>query len=132
MPADFYGSRLHPGQVPLGEPDHYGIVTYVEPNDPRLPAQAERYNGYTNRETYDVHLWCSSATESFYDMCRAVALDGTSDLDGGERLRVAFPDLVQAEWSSSTLYPGGIAGELINCALARVNWREIAASLREV
>ena len=29
--ATYYGTKLHPGQVPLGPPDKYGITTYVEP-----------------------------------------------------------------------------------------------------
>jgi len=29
--ATFYGSKLHPGQVPLGPPDKHGVTTYVEP-----------------------------------------------------------------------------------------------------
>lgn len=29
--ATYYGTKLHPGQVPLGPPDEHGITTYVEP-----------------------------------------------------------------------------------------------------
>jgi hypothetical protein len=41
MNATYYGSKLHPEQVQLGEPDKYGIKTYVEPDDPRLKENAE-------------------------------------------------------------------------------------------
>lgn len=29
--ATYYGTKLHPGQVPLGPPDKHGVTTYVEP-----------------------------------------------------------------------------------------------------
>lgn len=34
--ATFYGTKLHPGQVPLGPPDKYGFTTYVEPETEKM------------------------------------------------------------------------------------------------
>lgn len=43
--AEYYGTKLHPEQVPLGGPDKYGFYTYVEPSDPRLASAIAKAEG---------------------------------------------------------------------------------------
>ena len=77
------------------------------------------YNGWTNYETWNVHLWLTNEPESY-----AAAQDAARTIRPGPELR----DLVETLYD---LPQSGLAADLIGNALGDVNWAEIVAALTE-
>lgn len=75
---------------------------------------SEKYNGWTNWETWNVNLWLCN-NEGDYDMAKNCK-------DGN-----AIRELVE-EYRTRT---SGMFADLINRALDRVNWEEIYKGLHE-
>ncbi len=93
-------------------------------------AEREKYNGWTNRETWATHLWLTNdeftyssarqvvGTEFEFEFMRAEALeDFVGDILNGEHI---YSDQDQVNAMASDIG-----------SLWRVNWREIVEALRE-
>lgn len=77
----------------------------------------EKYNGWTNRETWLVGLW------GYIDVLRDMAGDyDVSEIDG-DWCRERFDEMVQ---SDSVFEDTGILSDMLGGALARINWYEIS------
>ena len=77
---------------------------------------ATKYNGWTNRETWNVNLWVTNEEPLYFAM-----------LDAGGRDRSFTPE--SAADFAEELWPGGCTPD--GCELAAVNWREIADAWNE-
>lgn len=88
------------------------------------------YNGYTNKETWQVSLWLNNEYTSYhYWSERAQEL-----YDGSYDLETALYDLAE-EIKSSTKDNApeltGLYSDLLTDTLNQVNWREVAKSFSE-
>jgi hypothetical protein len=80
----------------------------------RQPVKTTTYNGWSNRETWVVNLWLTN-DEHTYNMVRGMSAD-------------EIEALVDDCYLTGDLHPGFMS-DLINSALAHVDWREIAESV---
>lgn len=88
-----------------------------------IQAQAAKYNGWTNYETWAVHQWLTAAGSGAEIRHQAKVTDSIADLP--TKLYDYFNDMVLAKdgpsWRSDLLVKG----------LGRVNWDELAEALRQ-
>jgi hypothetical protein len=76
------------------------------------------YNGWTNRQTWNVHLWLSN-DEPLYRMALDAAKPRRTLADAAAAIRTMCNDL----------WPSGRTPD--NDSLRGVNWREVASAFRE-
>lgn len=119
------------------------------------------YNGWTNYETWCVHLWLSNE-EGSYRTCRGLVRDlvfqmcdnctGSGEIDDGDgegvtrcpdckgEGEVKLKDMGQAaeaikdwidEYMGEDVRHGTMASDLVNAALSEANWQEIAEAFAE-
>lgn len=84
-------------------------------------------NGWSNHETFVVNAWLTNE-EQIYHLATSLALAAPDDRIAGENVK-ALVEEIAANWFGDTR--PGMIGDLLNAALARVNWTEIGASLRD-
>jgi hypothetical protein len=87
----------------------------------------EGCNGWTNQETWVVNAWLTNE-EQIYHLATSLAIGAPNALVAGENVK-ALVEEIAANWFGDTR--PGMIGDLLNAAMARVNWTEIGASLRE-
>jgi hypothetical protein len=86
----------------------------------------EKYQGWTNRETWCVALWLNN--EQVLEEGAAAVCN-----QPGEMLQEAAQSLenfVDDMLDDHPTFVGTMFRDLVNCCLARVNWREIAETFR--
>jgi hypothetical protein len=83
----------------------------------------EEYNGWPNYETWLVNLWLTNE-EPIYRTSRATARAAGSDRQAGEAIKDTIPELLDFPTT-------GMAADLVNAAMSRVDWVKIGESLRE-
>lgn len=91
----------------------------------------ERYQGYTNHETWAVALWIDNDA-GLYEERRCIVRDNLDDLrikfpDCGPDESVALADALK-DWVTEMAPDLGATlwSDLINAALSEVNWLELA------
>jgi hypothetical protein len=97
----------------------------AEPNEVVTVATRRDHNGWTNYETWMVKLWLDNDAASY---ATAHALPLLYSLDTGAlaaQLKSLAEDLTLGDGAAS------LATDLINSALAEVNWQEIARHIDE-
>lgn len=88
----------------------------------------EKYNGWTNRETWAVRLWIDNERESHFhwrDVTRAVLKQEPPDMACGTLAR----KLDEAFEEATPQLKQGLFADLLTTALGRVDWHEIAQSM---
>ena len=92
---------------------------------------AERYNGWTNYETWVVNLWIDN--DGFAEDCRHMAAQCVQDTadepcPDGAAIRCLADQIKEQheEHMSLACKVPGVFGDLLNGALSEVNWSEIA------
>lgn len=87
---------------------------------------SEKYNGWTNYETWNVKLWLDNDQGSYNDMVFAAenAEDVADTLDLADYIR-EYVEEMMPEMDASMF------SDLLGAALSEVNWREIAAAYLE-
>lgn len=100
---------------------------------------ADKYNGWTNYETWCVNLWLTNDEGSYNGWTEQAqtAFDGATDRGIGiSRTEQAMIDLAdclkdeiteQAPELEASMY-----SDLLNAALSEVNWYEIAGAFMEI
>lgn len=86
---------------------------------------ADEYNGWTNKETWLVHLWLTNEQDDDALARRAVA---------ALRARGDHPDNFREYVEGVVLgdeAPASLGTDLVMAALGRVNWREVVDALSE-
>lgn len=83
----------------------------------------DTYQGWTNRETWCVHLWLTNEVALYAGTIAAARAVDTFHPENVENYTRDALD----EWSEASDW----TLDLLNCALARVNWREVSDALRE-
>jgi hypothetical protein len=87
----------------------------------------QTYNGWTNRETWLVNLWLSNEQGTADDAHAACNVDGEMLQEAAQSLEDYVRDLLdETEAGAAT----GFTLDLINAALARVNWAELVDHFR--
>lgn len=86
----------------------------------------ETFNGWTNRESWLVSLWLDNE-QGTHERCREIAAACESDLAAGEAIERAIDE---GELFGE-LPVSGFLADLVNGALARVDWRAIGNHFRE-
>lgn len=89
--------------------------------------EAERCNGWSNQETWTMHLWLSNE-QGTYDHARVIARIGKGEhpYNAADRMREYCDDLAHQRRFNGTMFY-----DLIMCTFARCNWFEVAAAFRE-
>ena len=92
---------------------------------------SERYNGWTNYETWCVNLWMDNeqgSQEYFLEVAQEHYDDSAatkfSPRDAIARFR--FADWLKEYHEENIPESSGVYGDLLSCALSAVNWDEIA------
>ena len=85
----------------------------------------ERYNGWTNYETWLVNVWMSN-DQGAYERWEEVATELVADNPDSARERLAeqLKDSVSDE--SPTVDDASLYADLLNAAICIVDWRELA------
>lgn len=83
------------------------------------------YNGWTNYETWNVALWLGNE-EALYRDTIELARQAKDEWAAAEAIEEYVQDL-----RDETANTPGMFGDLLTNALNRVEWREIAKSMRE-
>ncbi len=107
--------------------------------------KTEKYNGYTNYETWAVCLWINNdqGLQEYWDGEAAVVWDDTADdpadsvLTRSDNARNELADRLKNEHEEqaanilldSPARGGGLFADLLNAALSEVDWYEIADTL---
>lgn len=81
-------------------------------------AEDKTYNGWTNRETWNAHLWLTN--EEIFYRAAARLVQNRRTRDG---------QMVAIKLYCRDIWPSGRTPD--GDSLSKVNWREIAASLAE-
>lgn len=96
---------------------------------------AQKYNGYTNYETWAVALWIDNEEWSQRQAQATAANIWTGTADAGEagtksdRARWALADLMKADYEEAVPELQGVWADLLNAALSEVDWMDIADNL---
>jgi hypothetical protein len=96
----------------------------------------EKYNGWTNYETWNVKLWIDN-DEGSYNYWRDVAIstfrlaEKDKPFTRRERASLDLAEQLKSEHEENTPTTTGCYADLLNSALSSVNWYEIAESLIE-
>lgn len=83
------------------------------------------YEGWTNYETWAVHLWLSNDEGSYYAARETVADNLPADV-----AHMAMRELVEQSIFGDEA-PATLATDLLNHSLARVDWAEVVAAFVE-
>jgi len=88
------------------------------------------YNGWSNRETWAVHLWLSNDEASYHD-CQSLAREAWDAADGEhdrkrEAVRLYAASLESLVSDSAPDLGASLYGDLLLAALGAVDWHEIA------
>ncbi len=94
---------------------------------------SERYNGWTNYETWLVNLWMDNeqgSQEFFRERAKEIYGLATADPGGWftreETARFRFVDWLKEHHEENMPELPGVYGDLLGGALSSVNWNEIA------
>lgn len=95
------------------------------------------YNGWTNYETTVVKLWMDNDESSYLYWQERTAEAWQEAEHGGShyttdrsiRARILLAEQLQAEHEDTAPTVNGVYADLLNAALAEVDWHEIADSL---
>lgn len=91
---------------------------------------AERYNGWTNYETWCVKLHIDN-DESSQRYWEREAKDAARNFEGPRGAQDILADRI-ADWHQEAMPKAdGVYADLLNAAFSEVNWHEIAKSLLE-
>lgn len=88
----------------------------------------DKYNGWTNRETWAVRLWIDNDRDTHFfwrDVTRSLKRKEPADAAGNllaQQLEDAFDELIPQ-------HKHGVFADLLTTAIGRVNWHEIAQSM---
>jgi hypothetical protein len=82
----------------------------------------DRSHGFTNRETFVVNMYLTKDA-GLAGLAREIAMEADNVIQAGQRLESYFG-------AASIAGVDGLAADLIACAFARCDWREIATIMR--
>ena len=87
----------------------------------------DKYNGWTNYETWNVALWLDNEPGTYEDARRIIRIE-PDDWQAGKNLREYVESLPEIE---GTLSSASMAADLLGAALSEVSWDEIVGHYRE-
>jgi len=85
---------------------------------------SNKYNGWTNYETWNVNLWLNN-DQGTYDFIVELAKQYADDAPMLAQALESFVDELQPELEASMF------SDILNAAMLEVNWQEIADALLE-
>ena len=91
----------------------------------------EKYNGWTNRETWLVNLWLSNEEASYFELRERVAERKASDMETDDRILGEIVEEYVEEMLFGDKSPAGLATDLLRGALSDVDWEEIGRAFAE-
>ena len=89
---------------------------------------SDKYNGWTNYETWNVKLWIDN-DEGSYNYWKERTEEIADDAEERDAAELALADVLKAEHEETLPELTGFAADLLNAAFGEVDWYEIAASL---
>ncbi len=87
--------------------------------------EANKYNGWSNRETWVVNLWLTNDQASYYLMLEALK-HSDSDYTCAEWLQERLRDQLDEEAGTASMW-----SDLLSTAFYRVDWVEVIECNRE-
>lgn len=100
----------------------------------KVPEKDTKYNGWTNYETWAVNLWMQNDQASQEYACELAKSRWAGTIAEGahthsEMARYALAESLEEQHETDMPPDVGVYGDLLNAALQRVNWDEIANAL---
>lgn len=91
----------------------------------------EKYNGWSNYETWVVKLWMDN-DEGSYDYWRENTEEAYNDAEKRRQFaRIALADRLENDHREAMPEVTGVFADLLGRAMGRVDWHEIADALLE-
>jgi hypothetical protein len=84
----------------------------------------EKYNGYTNYETWCLALWLDNEQGQYQMWQERSKVLEVYEL--GQELKAYYQDEINPLINNASFY-----SDLLNSALSEINWREVAEKLKE-
>ena len=85
----------------------------------------EKYNGWTNYETWATNLWMTR-DEVEYTICCAVCREAESEFAAADQLKLYY----ERQLDELQLEPS-MFSNILNASFKKINWYEIAVSLHK-
>lgn len=100
----------------------------MEKENKNLTENNEKYNGWTNRETWLINLHLTNTQNIYNEVLELLKIDYEYEFQKEDKLKDFVENFILIDDNDEVNL---LRSDLINTALSRVNWKEIVKSFME-